>query len=656
MQANLANTPTAGEHVVLNQAAANPLRLVTANGIHVGDVIEVQVPGSPHQHARVDAIAVEGDGTALTLSPAIAATAGTVAPRTARFKAKLTAPNAAPTFDQLTWAETEPPGADSLLVDGFRAFLEDGRVAAWSTDHWELPGNDPIPPAKLEIEAQVSMRRFFEDVTLDHPTVADLNRRYGFFPDGTTLRLRPTAGALVDIPKVGDSFDDSGLAPGDLDRVFNRARFGPTNTGAGVLARAGRAPELGDRAAYGTVQTVTGVEALGGDVFFVTMTGATAVHDNDTPVVLSRFQNSRIVPLRFKVRVAGKGGVAEEYPNLALAGSHPRSYDRDGIVNGVSALIRVKSRLNPSPITEALLPARLVATAPGTSRPATANGMKRGFDTLELEPEPAMVICPDALTLDDPLAQADVIGWMVARCEEFRRFAIVDPPNETDDEELVQWRLDNVNSTNAAVYAPHVKILNLDPAAAERFRTVPPSGFVAGVFARTDRERGVHKAPANERMNGIFGLAVDYSQRRQDLLNPSGVNLIRKFPGRGRRIWGARNATDDTTWRYVNVRRLFNFVESSVERGTQWVVFEPNTANTWLRVRVTVENFLNQLWRAGALAGTSPEEAYRVRVGLGETMNESDIQLGLIVTEVAIAPAYPAEFVVFRFSHKRLSE
>jgi phage tail sheath protein FI len=157
-------------------------------------------------------------------------------------------------------------------------------------------------------------------------------------------------------------------------------------------------------------------------------------------------------------------------------------------------------------------------------------------------------------------------------------------------------------------------------------------------------------------MNGIFGLAVDYSQRRQDLLNPSGVNLIRKFPGRGRRIWGARNATDDTTWRYVNVRRLFNFVESSVERGTQWVVFEPNTANTWLRVRVTVENFLNQLWRAGALAGTSPEEAYRVRVGLGETMNESDIQLGLIVTEVAIAPAYPAEFVVFRFSHKRLSE
>ena len=185
---------------------------------------------------------------------------------------------------------------------------------------------------------------------------------------------------------------------------------------------------------------------------------------------------------------------------------------------------------------------------------------------------------------------------------------------------------------------------------------VPPSGFVAGVFARTDRERGVHKAPGNERVNGIVGLAEQYSQRRQDLLNPNAVNLIRSFPGRGTRIWGARNATDDVTWRYVNVRRLFSMIETSVDRSTQWVVFEPNTATTWIRIKVSVENFLDQQWRAGALAGTRPEEAYRVRVGLGETMTETDIDVGLVITEVAIAPAKPAEFVVFRFSHKRLSE
>jgi phage tail sheath protein FI len=185
---------------------------------------------------------------------------------------------------------------------------------------------------------------------------------------------------------------------------------------------------------------------------------------------------------------------------------------------------------------------------------------------------------------------------------------------------------------------------------------VPPSGFVMGVYARTDNDRGVWKAPANERVKGLDHLIVPYTQRRQDLLNPKGVNLLRSFPGRGMRIWGARNLTDDTQWRYVNVRRLFLFLENSIDGGTQWVVFEPNDATTWLRVRVSVENFLNQVWRAGGLAGATPEQAYRVRVGLGQTMTETDIELGLLIIEVAVAPVYPAEFVVFRISHKRLTE
>jgi phage tail sheath protein FI len=267
-----------------------------------------------------------------------------------------------------------------------------------------------------------------------------------------------------------------------------------------------------------------------------------------------------------------------------------------------------------------------------------------------------MVICPDILTLEDPLLQVDVIGAMIGHCERFRRYALVDAPNYADDQELVKWRNAAVDSTYAGVFAPHLKIVNLDPDAVDRYRIVPPSGFIAGVFARTDQQRGVHKAPGNERVRGIVGLSQAYTTGRQDLLNPVAVNLVRIFPGRGTRLWGARNATDDVTWRYVNVRRLFNAIETSIERGTQWVVFEPNTTTTWLRVKVSIENFLDQQWRAGALAGTTAAEAFRVRVGLAQTRTETDLALGLIVIEVAIAPAKPAEFVVFRFSHKRLTE
>jgi phage tail sheath protein FI len=302
------------------------------------------------------------------------------------------------------------------------------------------------------------------------------------------------------------------------------------------------------------------------------------------------------------------------------------------------------------------MPALATRSQSGANVVAGSADLKAGFLALETETEPAMVVCPDALTLGDDLLTADVIGSMITHCETFRRFAIIDAPDESEDQDLADWRLTNVASTYAATYAPFVRIINLVPGATQRVVDVPPSGFVAGVFARTDNERGVWKAPGNERVDGIVGLTQAYTQRRQDLLNPSGVNLIRAFPGRGRRIWGARNSTDDVTWRYVNVRRLFNYMENSIERGTQWVVFEPNIATTWLRVRVSVENFLDQIWRAGGLAGTSPEQAYRVRVGLGETMSETDIDLGLIIIEVAVAAAKPAEFVVFRFSHKRLSE
>ena len=175
---------------------------------------------------------------------------------------------------------------------------------------------------------------------------------------------------------------------------------------------------------------------------------------------------------------------------------------------------------------------------------------------------------------------------------------------------------------------------------------VPPSGAVLGVYSRTDLNRGVHKAPANETVF-CTGLQVNYTKAEQDILNPAGVNLIRALPGQGIRVWGARTASSNSNFKYVNVRRLFIFVEESIKAATNWVVFEPNDATLWQRVQMTVGSFLDNLWRTGMLAGGSASEAYFVEIG-PSTMSRDDIMNGRLVCNIGIAPSRLAEFVVFR--------
>ncbi|MGH6628828.1 MAG: phage tail sheath family protein, partial [Burkholderiales bacterium] len=178
---------------------------------------------------------------------------------------------------------------------------------------------------------------------------------------------------------------------------------------------------------------------------------------------------------------------------------------------------------------------------------------------------------------------------------------------------------------------------------------VPPSGHVAGIYARNDTERGVHKAPANEIVRGALETELTLTKGEQDVLNPMGVNCIRSFTGRGLRVWGARTISSDPAWRYVNVRRLFNYVEKSIERGTQWVVFEPNDPDLWARVRRDVTAFLTGVWRDGALFGMTPQEAFFVKCD-AET-NPPDVRdRGQLVIEIGLAPVKPAEFVIFRLS------
>ncbi len=187
--------------------------------------------------------------------------------------------------------------------------------------------------------------------------------------------------------------------------------------------------------------------------------------------------------------------------------------------------------------------------------------------------------------------------------------------------------------------------------------TLPPSAAVAGIYARVDSNRGVWKAPANVGVREVIGPDKKVTSEEQEGLNVhstgKSINVIRSFYGKGTLVWGARTlAGNDNEWRYVPVRRFYNFAEESIKKGTQWVVFEPNDANTWVRVKAMIENFLTKQWRAGALAGAKAEDAYFVKVGLGETMTSLDILEGRMNIEIGMAVVRPAEFIILRFSHK----
>ena len=230
---------------------------------------------------------------------------------------------------------------------------------------------------------------------------------------------------------------------------------------------------------------------------------------------------------------------------------------------------------------------------------------------------------------------------LIAHCENMKsRFAVLDMPKDRKKtDELLEYR-DMFDSSYAAFYHPWIQIF--DPLSKKNV-FAPPSGSVLGVYARTDNTVGVH----NEVVRSCTGLASSYNTAEQDLLNPKGVNLIRSFPGRGIRIWGARTASSNATWKYVNVRRLFIYLEESIRANTNWVVFEPNTEALWGRVKRTVEMFLASTWRSGALAGTSPSEAFFVDIGRN-TMTQDDIDNGRLICVIGVAPVKPAEFVVFR--------
>ena len=261
-------------------------------------------------------------------------------------------------------------------------------------------------------------------------------------------------------------------------------------------------------------------------------------------------------------------------------------------------------------------------------------GARSGLKCFEEVDEIAIVVAPGQTS---PAVQDAVLSHCETRKD---RFAILDSP------ETITGGIDKLpkprDSKYGAYYFPWIQVY--DPDKGNIF--VPPSGHISGVYSRTDSDRGVHKAPANEIVRGALGLKYNVSKGEQDLLNPKGINAIRYMNG-AIRIWGARTLSTDPSWRYINVRRLFIMVESSIERATQWVVFEPNDHRLWKRVQRTISSFLTLLWRNGALMGTSPEQAFYVKCD-EETNPAEVIDAGQLVVEIGLAPVKPAEFVIFR--------
>ena len=279
--------------------------------------------------------------------------------------------------------------------------------------------------------------------------------------------------------------------------------------------------------------------------------------------------------------------------------------------------------------------------------------------------EITMLACPDLMRVYEAQAMNleqvhGIMELMVSMCEGSasgdapnppNRMVVFDPPpDRVKPQDVVEWLQSfNRRSMFAALYYPWIKVPN--PRNGGRPILVPPCGHMMGVWGRTDETRGVYKAPANEVPKGVIGLGYDTNFREQELLNPLGINCIRNFPNRGIRIWGARTLVepDKTEWRYISVRRLVSYIEKSIELGTQWAVFEPNDEDLWARVRRTVNNFLERIWREGALFGTTPDQAFFVKCDAENNPPETMI-LGRLYIDVGVCPVRPAEFVIFRIS------
>jgi phage tail sheath protein FI len=294
----------------------------------------------------------------------------------------------------------------------------------------------------------------------------------------------------------------------------------------------------------------------------------------------------------------------------------------------------------------------LVTAADGSnSAQPVADDYVRALKLLESIAEIAVVAAPGAAVANASgiAAVAPVHAALIAHAERqgAYRFAVLDPPQGCSVVDVRSLR-GQLDSKSAALYYPWVSVLDPSAAAEPGAQiSLPPSGFLCGIYAQNDTAHGVFKAPANIAIQGATGFETTINDQTNAALNPLGINCLRSFPGRGNLVWGARTISSDQEWKYVNIRRYFLYLEHSITTGTQWAVFEPNGPNVWSAVQNSVSSFLYNEWRSGALLGAKPEQAYFVKCDR-TTMTQNDIDNGQLICMVGVAPIRPAEFVIFR--------
>lgn len=463
--------------------------------------------------------------------------------------------------------------------------------------------------------------------------------------------------SLADIQAILDTDGVAAVESGKL--VFKTPDSGADKTisvtavsSAGLLGFAG--------ATAGTA----GVGSLGTN-YFVLDGGAwknganTLSLPSDAPSQLQRLRGSSFVT--FTVETTDAGGESRVYEGLGLAPAHKQylghALDPDPVTLSEKASrlysVTVGTTLTPFQVHDALADLTFTLTGGGDGDEPGSAAYEDGLARLGGVEDISIIAAPGSSAYE--AAQAVRQALLVA-AEKRRsyRIAVVDTPPDLgpQDASLVRAQMD---STRAALYYPWVVVANplasADRADQPKEIALPPSGFVTGIYARTDIDRGVFKAPANEVIQSALRFETDINFAQQETLNPIAVNCLRYLPNRGNRVWGARTLSSDPEWKYVNVRRYFNFLERSIDVGTQWAVFEPNGERLWANIKETISSFLESQWKTGALLGSSTKEAFFVRCDRS-TMDQNDLDNGRLVCLIGVAVVKPAEFVIFRIGQK----
>jgi phage tail sheath protein FI len=403
---------------------------------------------------------------------------------------------------------------------------------------------------------------------------------------------------------------------------------------------------------------------------YYTKTATGWVDQNNTALDLSNVQPGAAPGggadlLTLNVQATDKDGGVITYEDMGFSPDHPRwigfvmPQDPARRADALESLfaIQIQGPINPAVLRTALFPT-------GDTNTLTLTGGSDGNEPMQADYELALaevakmqdvsiVAAPGSSVFGD---SHGIMNALIAHCEQRRayRIAVLDtPPNQSLSD--VRALRSQIDSTHAALYYPWVVVSN--PLARAGMPSIPmeiklpPSGFVCGIYARSDIQRGVWKSPANEVVLSALRFEQDINFAQQEVLNPLGVNCLRFFPGRGYRVWGARTVGSDPEWKYVSIRRYFNYLESSIDQGTQWAVFEPNGERLWANLTETISDFLYNEWVSGALLGSSAKEAFFVRCDRS-TMTQNDLDNGRLICLVGVAALKPAEFVIFRIGQK----